>query len=142
MIRLSLAQALAMIEAATAEGARLGLRPLTMVVTDPSGSLIAMNRQDGGSKLAPKIATGKAAGALAMNVSSRRLGEMALERPHFIAAVTGMNDGGITPVAGGLIVRDSAGTVLGAMAVSGDTSDNDEACVLAAVAAVGLEAVL
>jgi len=140
MYRLTLAQANAMIEAAFAKGAELGLKPLTVTVHDPGGHLIACQRQDGASTIRVKLAGGKAAGALALGVSSRKIGDMALERPHFIAAVDMMAEGGMVPAAGGVIACDADGTVIGAIGVTGDTSDNDEACALAGIAAVGLTA--
>jgi uncharacterized protein GlcG (DUF336 family) len=138
--RLNLAQANALIEAALAKGAELGLKPLTVTIHDPGGHLIACQRQDGASNMRVKLAGGKAAGALALGVSSRTIGDMALDRPHFIAAVDTMSEGGMVPAAGGVIVCDADGVVVGAIGVTGDTSDNDEACALAAIASAGLKA--
>ena len=139
MHRLTLTQANALIEAAFAKGAALGLKPLTVTVHDPGGHLIACQRQDGASNMRVKLAAGKASGALALGVSSRKIGEMALERPHFVAAIDTMAEGGMVPAAGGVIVCDGDGTVLGAIGVTGDTSDNDEACALAAIASLELQ---
>jgi len=139
MTRLTLAQANAIIDAAFAEGTSQGLKPLTVTVHDAGGHLIALQRQDGASNLRPKLAAGKAAGALALGVSSRKIGDMALDRPHFIAAIDTLGDGGMVPAAGGVIVSDASGAVLGAVGVTGDTSDADESCALAGIAAVGLE---
>lgn len=138
--RLTLAQANSLIDAALAKGAELGLKPLTVTVHDPGGHLIACQRQDGASNMRVKLAGGKAGGALALGVSSRTIGDMALDRPHFVAAVDTMSEGGMVPVAGGVIVCDTRGTVIGAIGVTGDTSDNDEACALAAIASQGLRA--
>lgn len=138
MHRLTLAQANALIEAALAKGAELGLKPLTVTVHDPGGHLIACQRQDGASNMRVKLAGAKASGALALGVSSRTIGEMALERPHFVAAIDTMSEGGMVPAAGGVIVCDAEGVVVGAIGVTGDTSDNDEACALAAIARQGL----
>lgn len=140
MHRLTLSQANALIEAVLAKGAELGLKPLTVTVHDPGGHLIACQRQDGASNMRVKLAGGKAAGALALGVSSRTIGEMALDRPHFVAAVDTMSEGGMVPAAGGVIVCDEGGIIVGAIGVTGDTSDNDEACALAAIEAVGLKA--
>lgn len=137
---LSLAQANAIIAAAFVEGDRRGLKPLTVVVTDPGGHIIAVQRQDGASLLRPKIAHGKAAGALALGISSRAIGEMAADRPAFIMSIAQLSDGALVPVAGGVIIAGSEGAALGAVGVSGDTSDNDERCALAALAVVGLYA--
>lgn len=140
MHRLSLQQANAMIEAAFANGSELGLKPLAVTVLDPGGHMIAAQRQDGASNMRVKLAMGKAAGALSLGVSSRTIGEMAEARPHFVASVDRMGEGGMVPAAGGVIVVDAAGDILGAIGITGDTSDNDEACAFAAIAAVGLAA--
>ena len=140
MHRLNLAQANALIEAAFTRGAELGLKPLTVAVLDPGGYLIAAQRQDSCSNVRVKLAQGKAAGALALGVPSRVIGKMAEERPHFIASVRELGEGGLVPAAGGLIVCDEAGTIVGAIGVTGDTSDNDEACALAAIESMGLKA--
>src|SRR6202000_3187988 len=95
-------------------------------------------RQDGPSFLRLDIALGKAAGALALGGNSRRIGEMAAERPGFIAAINKIADNGVLPVAGGVIVKGPDGLAIGAVGVTGDTSDNDEICALAGIAAAGL----
>jgi len=138
MHRLTLAQANALIDAAIAEAARLELSPLTFGVFDPGGNLIALQRQDGAPLIGAKVVTGKAGGALALGVSSRTVGELAVARPHVIGAVGALNAGGIVPAAGALLILDGGGEVIGAMAASGDTSDNDELCVAGAIAAAGL----
>jgi len=139
MHRLNLAQANALIDAAFAKGAELGLKPLTVTIHDPGGHLIACQRQDGASNMRVKLAGGKASGALALGVSSRTIGDMAVDRPHFIASVDMMSEGGMVPAAGGVIVCDAGGQVVGAIGVTGDTSDNDEACALAAIESQGLK---
>jgi len=139
MHRLTLSQSNALIDAAFAKGAELGLKPLTVTVHDPGGHMIACQRQDGASNMRVKLAAGKASGALALGVSSRAIGEMALDRPHFVAAIDTMAEGGMVPAAGGVIVCDGEGAVLGAIGVTGDTSDNDEACALAAIESQGLK---
>lgn len=139
MHRMTLVQANGMIEAALAKGAELGLNPLTVTVLDPGGNLIACQRQDGSSTIRAELAAGKARGALALGVSSRTLGEMALDRPHFVTSIQSLPSGGMVPVAGGLIVADKDGIVLGGIGITGDTSDNDEACALAGITSQGLK---
>jgi len=139
MHRLNLAQSNALIDAAFAKGAELKLKPLTVTIHDPGGHLIACQRQDGASNMRVKLAGGKASGALALGVSSRTIGDMAVDRPHFIASVDMMSEGGMVPAAGGVIVCDAGGQVIGAIGVTGDTSDNDEACALAAIESQGLK---
>jgi uncharacterized protein GlcG (DUF336 family) len=138
MSRITLDQANQIIAAAFTRGAELGLKPLSIAVLDAGSHLIAFARADGASTLRHQIATGKAAGALALGVSSRKIGDMAAERPTFIASLGPIATGGLVPAAGGVIVVDAAGQPIGAVGVTGDTSDNDEACALAGIAAVGL----
>ena len=140
MPHLTLAQAEAAIDAALRKAREMGLKPLTVAALDAGGHLIALKRQDGASNLRPQLAIGKAAGALALGVSSRAIGEMAAERPTFIAALGPLASQGLVPAAGGVIVVDCDGHVIGAVGATGDTSDNDEACVLAGLVAANLVA--
>jgi len=140
MTHISLDQANAIIAAAFAKGSELALKPLSVVVLDAGGHPIAFQRQDGASTLRFAIAAGKAGGALALGVSSRKVADMAAERPTFIAALAPIAPHGIVPAAGGVIVVGEGGRPIGAVGITGDTSDNDEACTLAGIAAAGLTA--
>lgn len=140
MTRISLEQAQTVITGALKEARALGLKPISVAVLDAGGHMIAFAREDGSSNLRPQIATAKASGALALGVSSRTIGEMAIERPTFINAAAGLNPAGIVPAAGGVLVKDADGVVIGAVGVTGDTSDNDERAALAGIAAAGLAA--
>jgi uncharacterized protein GlcG (DUF336 family) len=138
--RITLDHANQIVAAAFAKGRELGLKPLSIAVLDAGSHLIAFQRQDGASTLRPQIATGKASGALALGISSRKIGEMAAERPTFVASLGPVSPHGIIPAAGGVIVVDGEGKPIGAVGITGDTSDNDEACALAGIAAAGLAA--
>jgi uncharacterized protein GlcG (DUF336 family) len=140
MNRTSLDQANRVIAGAYAKGAALKLKPLSVAVLDPGGHVIAFQRQDGASTMRFQIAVGKAAGALAIGVSSRKIGEMAVERPSFVASLGALAPHGVIPAAGGVIVADGMGNILGAVGITGDTSDNDEACAFAGIEAAGLKA--
>jgi uncharacterized protein GlcG (DUF336 family) len=140
MNRISLDQANSIITATFAHGRTIGAKPLSVVVVDPGGHVIAFQRQDGASSLRLKVATAKAAGALAVGISSRKIADMAAERPQFVAALGNLADSGILPAAGGVIVVDQHGAPFGAVGVTGDTSDNDEICALAGITATGLTA--
>lgn len=140
MTRLTLATANRIIEAAFAKAAEIGLKPLGVAVLDAGGHLLAFQRQDGASFMRHEIAAGKAFGALATGMGSRALGKAATERPHFFAGLSGVSGGRIVPVAGGVLVRDGAGEIIGAVGISGDTSDQDEACAVAGIEAAGLAA--
>ena len=137
---ISLEQARTIVSAARGHGRAHGLKPLTVVVLDPGGHVVAIEREDGSGYGRPQIAQGKAAGALAMGTSSRTLGEMAADRPQFIAALSVAWDGKLIPAAGGVLIRDEAGALLGAVGVSGDLSDKDEEAALAGIHAAGLHA--
>jgi len=136
--RICLTQAKTIIEAAFAEGKALGLKPLSIAVLDAGGHIIAFERADGASNLRFKIATGKAFGALALGMSSRKIADMAADRPSFVASLGSIATDGIIPAAGGVIVVDQGGATIGAVGVTGDTSDNDELCALAGIAAAKL----
>ena len=138
MSRISLDQANTILAGALKERGALGLKPISIAVLDSGGHLVAFARQDGSSNLRPQIATAKASGALALGVSSRTIGEMAIERPTFVNAAAGLNPAGIVPAAGGVLIRNADGQVIGAVGVTGDTSDNDEKYALAGIAAAGL----
>lgn len=139
MSRITLDQAQIIVAAALKEGRALGLKPISVAVLDAGGHLVAFAREDNSSNLRPQIATAKASGALALGVSSRAIGEMAIERPTFINAAAGLNPAGIVPAAGGVLIRDEAGAVIGAVGVTGDTSDNDEKAAIAGLTGAGLQ---
>ncbi len=140
MTAITLDQANHIIAGAFEAAHRLGLKPLTVAVLDPGGHPIALARQDGSSSMRGQIACGKAAGALALGIPSREIAAIAAERPAFIAALGPLARQGLIPAAGGVIVVDPAGAVLGAVGITGDTSDNDEQCALAGITAAGLAA--
>jgi uncharacterized protein GlcG (DUF336 family) len=125
------------VAAALAAARSHGFRPLAVAVLDARGSLRAFAAEDGTSLKRAEIAIGKAHGSLAMGVGSRRLAAMAAERPYFLAAVTHAVGGSMIPVAGGVLIKDGAGALVGAVGISGDTSDNDEIAALAGIEAVG-----
>ncbi|HUD29771.1 MAG TPA: heme-binding protein [Novosphingobium sp.] len=137
---ITLEQARTLIAATRAKGREMSLNPLTIVILDSGGHLVAMEREDGSGYGRPDVASGKAAGALAMGVSSRKLADMAADRPQFMAALSAAWNGRLIPAAGGVLVKDGAGNLLGAIGVSGDLSDKDEEAAFAGVDAAGLVA--
>ena len=115
------------------------MKPLTIAVIDAGGHLVALQREDGTSNLRPEIAQGKAKGAVAMGLGSRALYTRAQEHPVFIDAMNALNQGLLVPVPGGvLIYRDEK--LIGAIGITGDSSDNDEACAVSAINVHGLTA--
>lgn len=140
MTELTLAKAQAVITAALTHSREKSLAPMAVAVLDARGVLKAFAAEEGTALRRADIAIGKAYGALAMGVGSRTLGVRAVERPHFIGAVVNAIGGGMIPVPGGVLVRGTDNGIIGAVGVTGDTSDNDEAAALAGLAAAGLRA--
>lgn len=140
MPSLKLADAKSIIAAAFSRAAEIGLtRPLSVAVLDAGGHLIAFERQDRSSMLRFEIAFGKAYGALAVGVGSREVAKMAVERPNLALGLSGASAGRIVPVPGGVLIR-SNGDIIGAVGVTGDTSDNDENCASAGIERSGFQA--
>ena len=140
MSELTLEKAQAMVAAALGHARGAKFQPLAVAVLDARGALKAFAAEDGTSLRRAEIAQGKAHGAISMGIGSRALARAAAERPHFVAAVTHAVGGSLIPVPGGVLIRSSAGAVLGAVGVTGDTSDNDEAAALAGIKAAGFVA--
>ena len=138
MSRLTLERANVVVAKALEKGREMNLKPLTVAVLDDGGNLKSFAREDGpGAALRPQIAIGKAFGAVGMGLSSRALNERVLERPHFGVALVGASGGRLVPVPGGVLIKDGD-EIVGAVGISGDTSDNDEAAAIAGIEAAGL----
>lgn len=135
---ISLDQAQTMVREALAHGRALNLKPLAVIVMDAGGHSIAFAREDGASFFRHDIGRAKAIGALGMGDDTRVLAERAKANPVFFQSVTAVVGGNIAFSPGGVLVRDASGVVIGAVGISGDTGDMDEACALAGIAAAGL----
>ncbi|WP_299055198.1 heme-binding protein [uncultured Nocardioides sp.] len=139
-VHLDLETARTIVAAARAHGREQGLKPLTVVVLDPGGHVVAVEREDGASIGRFDIGFGKAHGALALGMGSRSIMGRAEQQAYFIASVTSAVGGSLVPVPGGVLVKDSGGELVGAVGITGDTSDNDEAAAVAGIEAAGLVA--
>lgn len=115
-------------------------QPLTVVVLDAGGHVVVARREDGSGIARFEIAFGKAWGALGMGISTRGLAARAAKMGTFFNALAAVTDGRMVPVPGGVLIRDGANRIIGAVGISGDTSDVDEACAVAGIEAVGLVA--
>jgi uncharacterized protein GlcG (DUF336 family) len=140
MPQLTLEQAQTIIATALKHGADHKLQPLVVAVLDERGVLKGYAAQDGTSLRRYEIARGKAHGALALGIGSRALAKRAAASPHFIAAVTHAVGGSLIPVPGGVLIRAADRAIIGAVGISGDNSDNDEAAAIAGITAAGLAA--
>ena len=136
----TLAQASTIVDVALKKGRETNCAPLTVAVLDAGGHLVAFKREDRSGILRFDIAYGKAWGALGMGFGSRELAERAAKKPVFFTALTTIAQGRLVPVPGGVLIKDADGAVLGAVGISGDTSDKDEVCAVAGIEAAGLKA--
>jgi uncharacterized protein GlcG (DUF336 family) len=143
MPALTIAHASTIIDVALQKGRDMKFAPLAVAVLDAGGNLVAFKRDDRAGILRFDIAFGKAWGALGMGFGSRTLFERAnsgeMQRLFFttLAAASG---GRFVPNPAGILIRDAAGEVVGAVGLSGDTADNDEICGIAGIEAAGLKA--
>ena len=135
MSSVTLDQAEKVLEGAMAFAASTLTSPLTVAILDAGGHLVAFRRQDNSGILRAEIAIGKAYGALGFGVDSRALSG---KNPTFMAAVSVASAGRMVPVPGGVLIHQN-GTIIGAVGISGDTSDIDEKAAIAGIVAAGLE---
>lgn len=140
MQRLDLATATQIASAAILAAREQDLKPMAAAVLDAAGHPLAVLRDEQASFLRPQIATGKARGCLGMGFGGRELARRAQAMPAFFDAINSLTGGEVIPVAGGVLIRNSDGALLGAIGLSGDTSDNDERCALQAIGEAGLVA--
>jgi len=137
---ITLDQARTMIAATLEKGHDMGLKPLSVVVLDAGGHVQAFEREDGASPGRFGIAQGKAYGAVMLGMAGTAQMARAEAQAYFMAAVNGVYGGKVVPVPGGVLIRDGSGSVIGALGVTGDSSDNDAIAAQAGVAAAGLVA--
>ena len=140
MTAISLEQAEVIVEATLRKGRELNLAPLTVAVLDPGGHLVMLKREDGSGIMRVEVATGKAWGSLGMGFNSREFADRFLRQPAFITALGNASNGRMLPAPGGVLILDADKKVIGAVGISGDTSDNDEICGFAGISAAGLAA--
>jgi uncharacterized protein GlcG (DUF336 family) len=138
MSQFSLSVAQDLIAAALKHARAQNFLPLGVAVLDTRGALVAYAAEDGTSLRRADVALAKANGALAMGLGSRTLAARSKVQPQFFASLATVIQGGFAPAPGGVLVRTADGVLLGAVGVSGDISDNDEAAALAGIAALGL----
>jgi uncharacterized protein GlcG (DUF336 family) len=128
------------VDQALARGRILGLPALTVAVLDAHGCLVSFKREDGSSLLRAEIAQAKAWGALGMGMGSRAIAQRAATQPSFFSAVNALAGGRIIPVPGGVLIRSSDKIIVGAVGITGATSDQDETCAVAGIEAAGFVA--
>lgn len=137
---ITIRKARTIIKATLAKGREMGLKPLSVVVLDAGGHPVAFERDDGSSVGRFELARGKAYGCVMMGLGGSAIHARAEAQPYFMNAMNGVYDGRLVPVKGGVLVRDGRGNVLGAVGVTGDTSDNDAIAAVAGIEAAGFRA--
>lgn len=138
MLTLDLANDIA--TAALAEARKMKLKPISVVVLDHRAATIAIQSEDGVCIMRSDIAKSKANAAIQLGMGTRALMNRAEQQAYFVNAVNGLGNGNIIPVPGGVLVKDASGETIGAVGISGDTSDNDETAACAGITAAGLSA--
>jgi uncharacterized protein GlcG (DUF336 family) len=138
MTALSLDQASDIVNAALSKARELELRPVTVTVLDPGGHPVVVKREDGCGILRPQIAHAKAWGCLGTGQGGAVGARHATRDPSFFAALAAISEGRVASSRGGALIRDKEGNLLGAIGISGDRPENDEACALAGIGSVSL----
>jgi uncharacterized protein GlcG (DUF336 family) len=140
MRAISLDEAVTIINGCFAAAKTHKLRPLTAVVLDAGGRLKAALKQDGSAMLRFEVAYGKAYAALSMGRSSRLVLQKQREKPVFMDNLLELADGPMFLEAGGQLIRDVAGEVIGAIGVTGDSGEMDDVCAIAGIHTAGHKA--
>jgi uncharacterized protein GlcG (DUF336 family) len=138
MPHITMADAIAIIDAAIMEARSQRLSPLAVMVLDAGGHPIAFKREDGASFFRFEIANGKAWGAVGMGFGTRELAERAARLPNFVASLSAASQGRMIPSPGGVLVENGQGDLLGAVGISGDKGENDETCAIVGIKSAGL----
>ena len=140
MAMISLNKARTVVRKTITKGRELELKPLSVVVLDSGGHVLAFEREDGAAPGRFGIAHGKAYGSVMLGMAGKAQMARAEAQAYFMAAVNGVYGGAVVPVPGGILLRDDKGVVIGAVGVTGDTSDNDVEAGMAGIAAAGIAA--
>ncbi|MCG6882881.1 MAG: heme-binding protein [Silicimonas sp.] len=138
MTEISLTKARAIVRNILKKGREMELKPLSVVVLDTGGHLKAFEREDGASPGRFEIARGKAYAVAMTHMTGSALMARAEQQAYFVNALNGAFGGQVVPVPGGVLVKDNRGRIVGAVGVSGDTSDNDATAAVAGIEAAGL----
>ncbi|GHF60203.1 GlcG/HbpS family heme-binding protein [Seohaeicola zhoushanensis] len=136
-MNISLKKARIIIRKALEAGAAAEMKPLSVVVVDAGGHVIAFERSDGASPGRFDVALGKAYGCVMLGMTGSAQRDRAEAQAYFVGAMNGLFGGRFVPVPGGVLVRGKDGAVIGAVGVTGDSSENDAVAALAGIDAAG-----
>src|SRR5579863_443988 len=123
MSSLTLAQASTILDVALKTAREAKFSPMTVAVLDAGGHLVAFKREDKSGILRYEIAYGKPYGPLGMGFGGRTLFERASSTLQFFNALYAASGGRMVSNPGGVLIRDAGGDVIGAVGITGDTSD-------------------
>ena len=112
--------------------------PMSVAILDSGGHLMNFKREDGASLLRAEISFGKAYAVLGMGMSSRTIRDVFNDRPVFQNAIATASSGRFIPVPGGVSIINEEGLIIGAVGVSGDSSECDEFCAIKGIESAGL----
>ena len=139
MAEINIRKARSIIRATLAKGREIDLKPLSVVILDAGGHVKAFEREDGASPGRFAVAHGKAYGAIMLGMGGQAQMARAEQQAYFMNAINGVFGGQVVPVPGGILLRDKKGQVIGALGVTGDTSDNDVIAGMAGLEGTGLD---
>lgn len=140
MTEITLDQVQTILRVTLAKGRELELKPLSVIVLDAGGHPLGFLRDDESAPGRFAIAHGKAYGSVMLGMAGTAQMARAEQQAYFMAAVNGVYGGQVVPVPGGVLVRDEDGKIIGAVGVTGDSSENDAAAAQAGIDAAGLSA--
>lgn len=135
---ISLRKARTIIRRTLEKSREAGMKPLSVVVLDAGGHVQAFERSDGAAPGRFAIAHGKAYGSVMLGMAGTAQMARAEAQSYFMNAANGVFGGQVIPVPGGVLLRGKKGEVIGAVGVTGDTSDNDAIAAMAGIDAAGL----
>lgn len=138
MSHLSLSKSLTIISAALENARSKDFNPMSIVVVDKAGQIIASVREDNASQLRMDIAAGKACSAIGMGANTRILTEKAAKMPAFFNAIASQSQQPFVPQTGGVLIKNADDEVIGAAGASGGTGDQDEEILLFGIQAASL----
>ena len=134
MADITLEQAHAAVEAALAKSRDLGAK-MDVAVVDAGANLKAFVRMDGAWLGSIDVAVKKARTARFFDMNTGEIGK--LSQPGGALYNIEHSNGGLITFPGGVPIRGAGGIVIGAIGVSGDTVEKDQAVAEAGAAVVG-----
>ena len=136
---ITLLQAEKIIDAIIARARELKCRPISVVIVEPGAIVKAFKKEDSSAMLRFDMAMGKAFASLALGRSSSLVRVRTEQRPLFMDFLFKASEDKIFAEGGGMLIRAADGALLGAVGVTGDTQEQDEALAAHGIRAAGLK---